>query len=77
MSDNEFDYSKFAKDYSDNVVDNAEKERIKKERFQNRFNFMGVCCSFIAFSASVSSRSFSIATLAATFWHLVTISISV
>lgn len=55
MSDNEFDYSKFAKDYSDNVVDNAEKERIKKERFQNRFNYYNSVVATLALILSIIS----------------------
>ena len=55
MSGNEFDYFKFAKDYSDNVVDNAEKERIKKERFQNRFNYYNYIISTIALILSIIS----------------------
>lgn len=55
MSDNEFDYSKFAKDYSNNVVDNAEKERIKKERFQNRFNYYNSVVATLALIFSIIS----------------------
>lgn len=50
MSGNEFDYFKFAKDYSDNVVDNAEKERI-----QNRFNYYNCIISTIALILSIIS----------------------
>lgn len=49
------DYEKFASEYSDKVVADAEKERLKRERHQNRFNYYNSIIATLAFVLSVIS----------------------
>lgn len=53
MDNSPFDYEKFAIDYSEKVIVNAEKERCKKERYQNRFNYYNCAISTIALILSI------------------------
>lgn len=47
------DYQKFTTEYSDHVVSDAEKERIKKERHQNRFNYYNSIVATLALILSI------------------------
>lgn len=47
------DYQKCVTEYSDRVVSDAEKERIKKERHQNRFNYFNCVISVLALILSI------------------------
>lgn len=49
------DYENFSIEYSNNVVDDAEKERVKKERHQNRFNYYNCITSTLALILSIIS----------------------
>lgn len=49
------DYEKFASEYSDKVVADAEKEHLKIERHQNRFNYYNSIIATLAFVLSVIS----------------------
>lgn len=47
------DYQKFATDYSNKVISDAEKEQIKNERHQNRFNYFNCVVSVLALILSI------------------------
>lgn len=47
------DYQKFAVEYSNQVVADAEKKRIKKERHQNRFNYYNSMIATLALILSI------------------------
>jgi len=49
------DYQKFALEYSDRVVAAAEKEQVKKEHHENRFNYFNCVISVLALILSIIS----------------------
>ena len=53
MDNSPFDYEKFAIEYSEKVISDAEKERRKEDRYQNRFNYYNCAISTIALILSI------------------------
>ena len=53
MDNSPFDYEKFAIEYSEKVISDAEKERRKEDRYQNRFNYYNCAISTIALMLSI------------------------
>ena len=47
------DYQKFVTEYDNDVVSDAEKERIKNERHQNRFNYYNSVVATLALILSI------------------------
>ena len=47
------DYQKFVTEYDNNVVSDVEKERIKNERHQNRFNYYNSVVATLALILSI------------------------
>lgn len=47
------DYQKFVTEYDNNIVSDAEKERIKNERHQNRFNYYNSIVATLALILSI------------------------
>jgi len=47
------DYEKIVNEYSEKVVSDAEKERLKEERYQNRFNYYNSIIATLALILSI------------------------
>lgn len=47
------DYQKFVTEYNNDVVSDVEKERIKNERHQNRFNYYNSVVATLALILSI------------------------